>query len=84
MLHFRIKKKIQDWQNSNYESDKIKNFTNKVPFSLYPLVGLMHNETIKKKKKKMAQLLPSKKVIEVSFVTAEMEKLEKNPAYGRH
>ena len=68
MLGFR------ESQNSNSGSPKTKIFIDKVPFTLHPLVGLMHNITTAKEPQKMARLMPSKRSVKVSFVTPGIEK----------
>ena len=68
---------IRKWQNSSSGRDKTKMFIDKVPFTLHPCVGLMHNSITAKEQKKIAQSMPLKKTSKLVLSLPEQKSLKK-------
>ena len=66
-----------EWWNFNSGSDKFKIFIAKVPFTLHPLVGILHNSITAKREKILALLKPPKKASKIVLSLPKWNKWEK-------
>ena len=68
---------LREWRNSNSGSDKTKIFIDKAPFTLHPLVGLMHNSTTAKEQTNWPCWCLQKKASKLILSLPEWNKWEK-------